>query len=493
MVPASRCDSSRYRNLRLSVVTYAGQRDIGLTDGGISSVQDEQIEGSEKVDEQLPATPATGGPEPHHADEREPLDVPEFNAPAASTLRANLWIAFCTTLANIAAYGFNIVLSRPLGPTLFGELVSLLAIYLLIQVPGLGLQAVIARRIAAQHHGDSADVRAIIADSLRISVILAGAVLVCAPALHEFLHISSWWALVWLAATTIPTTVSFAIIGLLQGQQRFFGLGLLILGVQLARVAAGIVTAVSAHTVASAFFWSFILVTIVTVFACVRAVATSEPPVEPGRVPHLVSVLARDVASILSIYVLSNIDLLLAKHYLSPDEAGSLYGAGNLITKIAFWAPAFIATVAFPRFSRPAERVAAIRKSALLCVILSGVIVLGAAVCAPLVPVILGSDYKPAGLVWAFALQGAALATVLLGVYASIAVHDRRLTWLTWAVLPIEILVIVFFAHGSSAQILATVCTGSVFLVLAAAFLERKILFGKVEEPAGIFDPNAAT
>ncbi|SOD73454.1 O-antigen/teichoic acid export membrane protein [Jatrophihabitans sp. GAS493] len=466
-------------------------------------MRDDQSEGTEKLDEQLPLTPAeptlvdsvdsvvsaTSADEP-----REPLDVPEFNAPAAGALRANIWIAICTTLANVAAYGFNVVLSRPLGPTRFGELVSLLAIYLLIQVPGVALQAVIARRIAAQNHGDSADVRAIIGDSLRVGIILAGAVAVCAPGLHAFLHIESWWALVWLAATTIPTTISFAIIGLLQGQQRFFGLGLLILGVQMARVAAGLVTAVSAHTVAAAFFWSFIFVTAVTGFACLRALATSDPPVEPGRVPHLVTVLARDVASILSIFILSNIDLLLAKHYLSSDEAGSLYGAGNLITKIAFWAPAFIATVSFPRFSRPAERVAAIRKSAAVCVILSGIIVIGAAVCAPLVPVILGSDYKPAGLVWAFALQGAALATVLLGVYASIAVHDRRLTWLTWIVLPAEILVIVFFAHDTSAQILATVCTGSVFLVLAAAFLERKILFGNpatLKTLEGSFDPDS--
>jgi len=406
-------------------------------------------------------------------------DAVPVPAKRKSDWRVNLWVAGCTTVANLAAYGFNLVLAKPLGKAHFGELSALLAIYLIIQVPGTAMQALVARRIATMSDGGSHSVRSVVTDSIGIGAVVGVLVMALSPAMHTFLHVQSWWSLFSLALIAIPTTLSFAVIGILQGQQRFVALGVVVLNVQLARVLAAVIAAKTTANVASAMAWSVACVLVVTAIAVAKVLIDN--PEASSRMPNLIRTLARDCASVLVVLVLTNIDILLAQHYLSRDEA-SEYGAGALVTKMAFWAPAFIATVSFPRLSRPSERHGALRRSAFICGALTVVVVVGAAVMGPFAANILSkisdADYKPVGgILWLFALQGAALAALLLGVYAAIAVHDRRLTWIAWGVFIAEGLTIATVAHGSVLQILCTVSTGSISLMLIAVAMERKILF----------------
>src|SRR5260221_5560637 len=66
---------------------------------------------------------------------------------------AGLLVAVGTMTGNVLAYGFNLVLSRGLGPQGYAELGTLLTVFLVGSVPGLAVQAVNPRRLAAAAGG----------------------------------------------------------------------------------------------------------------------------------------------------------------------------------------------------------------------------------------------------------------------------------------------------------------------------------------------------
>ena len=108
---------------------------------------------------------------------------------------------------------------------------------------------------------------------------------------------------------------------------------------------------------------------------------------------------------------------------------------------------------------------------------LAGLTVIGALVFTPLLPAVVGHAYQAIEpMVWLFALQGAALAAGLLGVYAGLAIRDRRLASLVWVVAIAEALAVALRWHGSIQQVLTVVLCGSLALVVAAGWLYRNVV-----------------
>src|SRR5262249_54659443 len=63
--------------------------------------------------------------------------------------RSTLALAMATVAANVLAYVFTIALSRLLGVRDFGELGTLLAVWLIAQIPAVACQLTAARAVAA--------------------------------------------------------------------------------------------------------------------------------------------------------------------------------------------------------------------------------------------------------------------------------------------------------------------------------------------------------
>ncbi|HET9555582.1 MAG TPA: hypothetical protein VFS70_00475, partial [Actinomycetota bacterium] len=66
--------------------------------------------------------------------------------PSRSLRRDALVLAAGMAVANAGNYAFNVVMAFLLGPEAYGALAALLALVLVGSVPGLALQAVVARR-----------------------------------------------------------------------------------------------------------------------------------------------------------------------------------------------------------------------------------------------------------------------------------------------------------------------------------------------------------
>ncbi len=385
--------------------------------------------------------------------------------PNASPWRHTLAVAVGATLANLLAYAFNAIMSRHLGVSGYGELAALLAVVLVASVPGTALQAVLARGISTGtrgHHPAAA--------SVLVATGVTCLLLVATPAVETFLGITSVVAVLWTALSLWPTTVAFGWQGVLQGSGRYRALAVLLVLIQVARVLGAVASAVTGG--------SYVEALAVGTAATVAVVALWAPAVLRGasgtrkRRRALIGDVVRDTSPILGVLVLSNLDLLLARHYLSPHEAG-LYSAGNLVARAAFWGPAFVVLVSYPRLAIPEQREDALRRGVRMLALISAIGLVMAVFAAGLVPALLGNAYRPITTnVWMFAASGLALVGVQFAVFAGLAVADRRLGRLVWLTAAVEIAVVSATMHSSVIEIIGIALGCQLVLLLLAAAVE---------------------
>ena len=389
--------------------------------------------------------------------------------------------------ANALNYAFNLVMLRLLDPAAYGALGALLALVLIGTVPGLALQAVVARHTALRA-GDRAEVAALWWRTLvAVSWVSAGLGLLglaAAPALAAFLHLGSLVPALWLAANLLPLPLVSALQGMLQGVQRFGALAAALLVNAAARLAVGIALVASGRGVAGALAASVAgsALAVVIPLALVRPVLRGRR--EPGTAapgPDLgASALGREVGTaslaFLGLLLLTNVDLLLARHYLDPSASG-LYAAGAVVAKIAYWAPQFVATIVFPRLAREVAARRRLLAGAAAVVAGLGAALAVAVAAAPDLAVALpfGAAYRGIGPdLPLFALLGTALALAQLLLFSGIAAGDRHVHLLLGATVAVEVAGIALGPHHSVTGVVATALAAVAALLCAGLVLERR-------------------
>jgi hypothetical protein len=178
------------------------------------------------------------------------------------------------------------------------------------------------------------------------------------------------------------------------------------------------------------------------------------------------------------LFLLANLDVLLARHYLDRAAAGR-YALGAVVAKIAFWAPQFVVTVVFPRLAGGADPRRLLGVSALVIGGFGGLLAAALAVADRLglaVPV-LGGGYAGLGsLLPVFAALGTGLALVQLLLFEGIATRDRRMGRAVVAALAAEIVLVAGFLHGSVGQVAGAALAVVTALALVGWWLLRQRL-----------------
>ena len=168
---------------------------------------------------------------------------------------------------------------------------------------------------------------------------------------------------------------------------------------------------------------------------------------------------------LLGLFLLANLDVLLARHYLDRAAAGR-YALGAVVAKIAFWAPQFVVTVVFPRLVGEADPRRLLGISALVIGGFGGLLAAALAVADGLglaVPV-LGGGYAGLGpLLPLFAALGTGLALVQLLLFEGIATRDRGMGRAVAVALVAEVVLVAGPLHGSVGQV-----AGAALAVVAA-------------------------
>ena len=411
--------------------------------------------------------------------------------PSRSLRRDAVVLAAGMAVANAGNYGFNLVMAFLLGPEAYGALAALLALVLVGSVPGLALQAVVARRTALAGGSVWPGARWLVG---RAGLGLALLAVVAGPALVLFLHLDSAAPLLWLALALAPTPLLFAVQGLLQGRERFAALAAVMvagagvkLAIGLALVAAGSGVSGAMAGVAA----GGILAALAGLHLAAPGAVDNRAPSSPGSAtlpvgaPQLEAGGAtrpevggavrpgaggaerpgpgwwREVGGattgLLGLFLLANLDVLLARHYLDRAAAGR-YALGAVVAKIAFWAPQFVVTIVFPRLVGGAGRRRLLGTSALVIGGFGGLLAatLAVAALAGLAVPVLGGGYAGLGpLLPLFAALGTGLALVQLLLFEGIATRDRGMGRAVAVALVAEVALVAGPLHGSVGQVVS--------------------------------------
>ncbi|MFC5287024.1 polysaccharide biosynthesis protein [Actinokineospora guangxiensis] len=387
-----------------------------------------------------------------------------------SRLRVQALLVSAALAANNAAsYLLTVIAARLLSPSLFGELGALLALMVIGVVPAMGLQTVVALRVAAER-ADGGTVR--LGRVLTLGLTTTAAVTVSAAALSPVvavvLRLDGVGQALWLALSLAPLSLLGLFHGILQGTGRFHRLAGMIGLEALGKAGGGLVGLVvfgtTSATVAGIALGS-------AVVAVAGWVACGSPRPEgsvrgAGAVVHAAQAM-------LALVLLVNLDLVLARYFLSAPEAGE-YAVGATLTKIAFWLPSAVGVLVLPRLAATAGRGRTVGLALAVCAGLDAVVVVAAACFGPELAVLIGGQaYAGADLpMWRFAAVGSLLALVQILLFSRIATGDRRSARLIWLAVAAEVALVAAVLHGDVGEVVTAAVVATGLLVVAGAAVE---------------------
>jgi O-antigen/teichoic acid export membrane protein len=421
--------------------------------------------------------------------------------PSRSLRRDALVLAAGMAVANAGNYAFNVVMAFLLGPEAYGALAALLALVLVGSVPGLALQAVVARRTTLAGGAAWPGVGWLVGRAGAGLVVLT---VLLGPGLVLFLHLDSAVPVGWLALALAPTPLLFATQGLLQGRERFGALAAVMVAGAAVKLAAGLVLVAAGFGVSGAMAGVAAGGLLAALTGLRLATPTTPGAVDdpappsprsatlpdgapppggvgagrPGRGAGWWREVGTATTGLLGLFLLANVDVLLARHYLDRAAAGR-YALGAVVAKIAFWAPQFVVTVIFPRLVGAADPRRLLAGSALLITGFGGLLAVGLVLAdgLGLVVPVLGGGYAGLGpLLPLFAALGTALALVQLLLFEGIATRDRRMGRAVAVALVAEVALVAGPLHGSVAQVAGTALAVALALAAAGWWLLRRRL-----------------
>lgn len=266
--------------------------------------------------------------------------------------RGSLVVFTGSIVGNFAAYIYHLIVGRMLGPLGYGELAALFSLFYLLNVPSGVLQTVLTRYLAAfrtqNEFGRAKSLSLWIIWRLLLVVFVGGICLLpFIRGISQFLHITNPAALFFIYLTSAIGLLTIVQVSLLQAFQKFT-LSMIVANIgAVLRVVGGIVGALFgvAETVLAGFITS--ILSLIAYVVPLRFVYNASP--RPANVSKndMVSFAAPSLMSILGMTSLYSTDIILAKHYLSPLEAG-YYAALSILGKIIFFASSNISYVLFP-------------------------------------------------------------------------------------------------------------------------------------------------
>jgi O-antigen/teichoic acid export membrane protein len=368
--------------------------------------------------------------------------------------------------SNIASYLLTVIAARILAPAVFGEFGSLLAILVIGAVPAMGLQTVVALKVARAPGQDRGP---LVTLGLMTSGTIMVAALVASPMLMKLLHLNTPWAVLLLALALSPITLLGLCYGILQGTERFSLMARLIATEAVGRVGGTLAGLLIVRTPVGAFAGAAIGASA----AAFTGWLICGRPMPGRRGAGHVSEVLHAIQALLALVLLVNLDLVLARHSLPAHQAGE-YAVGAVVTKIAYWLPYAIAVVVLPKLANEEVRRKVVPKALAIVAAADAIVVLGCVFFGrTVVSLIGGSAYSASSIpVWPFALVGSLLSLVQILLYSRIASADRRSTLLTWLAVAMEVALVLGWWHGSLTQVVSGAVVATAALACFGALIE---------------------
>lgn len=371
-------------------------------------------------------------------------------------------------LSNLIGYLVVLLLTRSLGPADFGGYTALSTYGVLLAIPAGAFQVVVARRLAGRD-GLPGERTSGTTTALALGGAFLALTAAASPLLADVFHVDSAWSAVLLGAMLPPMMVTGCFQGILLGAGRLRDLSVLYLVTAISRLAGAVVSAHFDFGVREVFAAMF---TAAVVTALTGAWLTRDALRTLPRTGHgLSSEMLRSNSTLAAFVVLTNVDVLLARHFLDPEHSGG-YALASTFGRAICWGTQFVALIIVPRMHAANPTRTLLRASALV----TGIGLVGAAVIAVdpgfWITMAGGAQFTRYGsLALICVALGIAWALAQVWLFSEMSSNSHVLGMLTWVVIVAQVGTIWFVAHDSPGQIVAVCLTGAV--VIAAVGLVR--------------------
>ena len=341
-----------------------------------------------------------------------------------------LYLFVATSFANVLGFGYQIVMARLLSPEEYAVLTSLFGILVLESISSQVIQSATAK-LAAQYRArdEQAALHAFVRRwGTRVGVAAAALGLIVAVLSGA---IAGALALPPLSVALLGLALFLALVftfglGLLQGLARFVWMGSALIAQAGARLAVGVLLVVAGLSVDGAFSGATAAIAVSLVVVAVPLVplfrAAHGSIVRHELGPAETRFFALSAVVLLAYAALVNMDAVLARTLLRPEDAGAYAGAITM-GKIVLFAPIAIGFLLLERTARAHARGEDTDRAlylALAFVLATSGLVAAAYLAVPelLVPLVVGLQYPDTvKIVGTYGL--AALANALLSQWIS--------------------------------------------------------------------------
>ena len=256
------------------------------------------------------------------------------------------------------SYFYHLILGRLLGPTSYGELVSLISLVALLGVIPGSINLVIVKYVSSSK--DPEEINNLIAwiksKLIKLSFVFFFAILLASPAISSFLHINRIIYLVLISLSFLFSLQTLFYRAVLQGLLKFKELIFSILTENITKLIISVFLVYIGWSVGGAMA-AFLIATVIGWYITIFYLRYHKKnnPSFPKNIKSMVWFSIPVLIQSISMTSLYSSDVILVKHFFSSFDAG-IYASISTLGKIIFFGAGPISSVMFPLVSQRQSR-----------------------------------------------------------------------------------------------------------------------------------------
>ncbi len=390
------------------------------------------------------------------------IAIPNYSLSDEKLTRHSLIMVALGVAGGSLNYLYQFFMGLLLNTEQYGVLFSLTSLMTIVIVFSQGLTITVAKFISKlKAEGRRGAIHYLWQRSLlratAISVLAFALLAASSPLIIQFLNIDRVFYLIVLLCTILFVFALSVNWGIMQGLQQFVCLGITQVLLELLKAGLGVVLVLIGWGIyggLAAFPIAFSATLIVSFFFLRGLSNEKREHVAAGNVPVYIFFT---LLSIISMTLLTNVDVILAKHYLTATEAGN-YSAISLLGRVTYYAPVGIAVAMFPKtsalFESRGHYVHLFIRSVVFLMVITGGIVLIYALVPEFVTTVLFRDkyLLVAPHLFTYGLAMALFACCFLLVIFLLSVNQLKVAYPLLGAVIIQIVLLNLF-HGSIGQL----------------------------------------
>ena len=280
-------------------------------------------------------------------------------SPLKKFLWNNLIVFVLMNSGGALSYLFQILLGRTLPPDQYGTFNSLLSTSALITAPITIVHLVFSRFIARLESNGQQQIKTLLIKSIKPLLVMISSIIIIGvfaiPSFKSFLHIETTLPIMLMLFAACFSTLQQVLAAVCEGMHKFFALGIISGGSAFMRFIFGVLFLV-------VFNWGVEGGLIAVAFAAITMIiygmwelrdvlSCKAKDLPSGFSPEMIRYSIPSFLMITMVVVMCNIDIVLVRHYCSPDQAG-YYATAAILGRIAFFLPSSLLLVLFPSVAK---------------------------------------------------------------------------------------------------------------------------------------------